>query len=106
MRLQDFLQTQKNSFMKLPFFRFRVSGNSMAPSYKNGDKVVLFNWGRISKGDVVIFRKENIDMMKRVVDKSSAGFEMRGDNAAESTDSGEFGPVEKTKVVGRVLFKY
>jgi signal peptidase I len=41
--------------MRFPFSIFRVSGHSMEPFLHPGDLVLVWQWGKIGVGDVVVF---------------------------------------------------
>ena len=54
--------------MKLfPVSMFVVRGKSMIPDYKPGDYVITFNWTDVRAGDVVIFKLNEKNYIKRVV---------------------------------------
>ena len=91
--------------MKLPFSRFVVEGKSMEPSFKEGERVLTFNFSSPKKGDVVVVKKK-INLIKRVQTIENNSYFVVGDNQNRSTDSREFGPVPKEEIVGKVLFKY
>lgn len=93
--------------MKLfPFSRFTVSGNSMFPTLKQGQNVLVWCWfGKPKIGDIVVIRKENLDMVKRVskIDDRHNNVFVVGDNLDKSTDSRNFGPISTLKIVGKVI---
>lgn len=54
--------------------RIRVDGNSMEPSFHNGNYVIVnrmaYRWGEISRGDVIVFpspENHDEDLIKRVI---------------------------------------
>lgn len=90
--------------------RYRIEGDSMLPVLADGDEVLAEETSRIRIGDIVISEhpfKKSVEMVKRVtaVDANEKFF-LVGDNADESTDSRNFGPVSieciKGKVTGRL----
>ena len=89
-----------------PFKRFRIVGESMSPAYKDGDIVLIYRWGKIRAGDVVVFRKEGMTMIKRAISKTNDGWNVRGDNISNSTDSLEFGTVPFGRIEGSVIARY
>lgn len=89
-----------------PFVRFEVVGESMQPLYLRGQRVLVCRWGRIRSGDVVVFNRDGLPMLKRAIEKCEDGWMVRGDNRAQSTDSADFGPVKEKEIIGRVCFKY
>ena len=81
----------------------------MVPALLPGDRVLAVRT-RPREGDVVAMRDPRdhariiVKRLVRVVDDGA--LEVVGDNAAESTDSREFGPVPRDLVVGRVVYRY
>ena len=89
--------------------RLAVDGHSMAPTYLPGDRVVAVAWRRPRVGDVVALRdprRPSRTLVKRVVHAGHLGFDVRGDNAAASTDSRHFGPVSPALMRGIVVLRY
>lgn len=88
-----------------------IQGNSMLPTYYNGQIVIINKFDRDYKvGDVVVFRCDDLDsiLIKRVDKISSEGFFVLGDNYAESVDSRDerVGLVQKEKIIGKVISIY
>lgn len=97
-----------------------VSGQSMAPTYADGDRVVMIRGRRLRCGDVVVFRPPlaaanvvgesamSVPMVKRIVavgpDQGLAEGHVlvRGD-APRSVDSTVFGPVSRDLVLARAI---
>jgi len=82
-----------------PFIRrVEVRGDSMAPTYVEGEVVTAFRrWRKVRVGDVVVLsdpRATGRLLLKRCRARHGSRIDVRGDNAAASTDSREFGPVE------------
>lgn len=92
--------------MRFPFVRFRIEGNSMSPTIKTGEKVFISRYSRIRPGDIVVFQKGGLTMVKRAIQKENSGWLMRGDNPSESTDSLDFGTVSDRHIIGKVLWKH
>jgi len=86
-----------------PFSRFIIEERSMLPAYSPGEHVLTFNWGRIGKGDVVVFRESSRFFVKRVKSVRSGLFLVGGDNKSESAKAGY---VSKEGIVGKVVLKY
>jgi nickel-type superoxide dismutase maturation protease len=65
---------------------------------------------RLRIGDVVVARRPDrpqLEIIKRIVSIDATGaFVLIGDNAAQSTDSREFGPVRREHIVARVRWRY
>jgi nickel-type superoxide dismutase maturation protease len=99
---------------QLPLRRLEVTGDSMTPTLRPGDRVLVVGglgpWRpRPRTGDLVALadpRDPGRLIVKRVAAVAGASVEVRGDNAAASTDSRHFGPVARAAVVGRVVYRY
>lgn len=91
-----------------PISRFTVYGNSMLPTLKPGQDVVSFNWAYLGRkpkiGDVVIIKVDGKEMIKRVQKKTQLKVFVQGDNKEESTDSRDFGLVDISQVIGKVVY--
>lgn len=98
--------------MRFPFSRFTVHGNSMLPTLKSGQDVLCFNWAYIFSrpkiGDMVIVKSEKCkaesEIIKRVQKVKGDKIYLIGDNRNESTDSRNFGVIDKSKIIGKVVF--
>jgi nickel-type superoxide dismutase maturation protease len=95
--------------MRWPYGRVAVDGDSMLPTLRARDWLVV-RWGaRPRPGDVVVARRPDrpqLIIVKRAVRRTPAGWLLAGDNAVASDDSRVFGPVDDALVLGRVLFRY
>jgi nickel-type superoxide dismutase maturation protease len=98
----------------LPVERLEITGESMIPTLQPGDRVLVFRGvgpltATIRVGDLVAFgdpRRPERTMVKRVAGFAAGGIVVHGDNAAASTDSRHFGPVDPRAVRGRVVYRY
>lgn len=94
--------------MKFPIQRFTVSGNSMFPTLRSGQDVLCFHWAYIfSKpkgGDIVVVRVNGRDMVKRIQLCHGRGIIVIGDNEKESSDSRSFGAIDRSEIIGKVVF--
>lgn len=88
---------------------FRVEGESMAPTFREGDLVVVnpfaYQWRPPCPGEVVVTRhpyRKGAYLLKRVAAYSNGRLALRGDNAEASTDSRSFGWVGSGRLMGRV----
>lgn len=102
--------------------RLLVSGDSMSPTLRHGDRLLAVACRAARPGDVVAFRhprRPGMIAVKRVVRAipaaapsgpwrraAVAAYEVAGDNTARSTDSRDFGPVPAAAVLGRVVWRY
>ena len=89
-----------------PFGRFKVEGESMIPALQPGNSVLVWRWGSVRAGDIVVFSKNGMTMVKRTVQKNADRLTVRGDNWQKSTDSADFGDVDMAAVVGKVVARY
>ena len=112
--------TVKNGFsLKLrdlvmwPFGRrrwFRVSGESMVPTFSDGDFVLVntqaFRNQLSVVGDVVVakhpYRRSTV-VIKRVARIEQGKVELHGDSPRQSTDSRSFGGFGSEALIGRVV---
>jgi phage repressor protein C with HTH and peptisase S24 domain len=81
----------------------RTIGQSMYPNIKSGTLVVAINI-KPRVGDVIVFRHNGIDKIKRVSEVFMDNLSVMGDNTTESTDSRHFGSISKLSVIGRVIW--
>ena len=84
-----------------------VDGDSMAPTLRSGQKVLIDSQAAICVGDIVAadhpFRS-GIRIVKRLVSIDADGrLCLIGDNPAESTDSRTFGNISPDHLVGKVV---
>jgi phage repressor protein C with HTH and peptisase S24 domain len=81
----------------------RVVGDSMLPFLKS-DQIVLAvgTFKTLQPGDVVVFRHEGLEKIKRIHSIKDEYVFLVGDNADISTDSRTFGWLHVTTVVAKV----
>jgi nickel-type superoxide dismutase maturation protease len=96
--------------------RVEVAGSSMAPALLPGDRLLVIGlpwfpqpWP--SAGAVVALRDPRLPgrvLIKRVsaVDRGLGTLEVLGDHPGASTDSRAFGPVPRSSLVGRAVYRY
>ena len=84
----------------------------MEPTFRDGDWLLVQRLRRAPRiGEVVVAsdpREPARLLLKRVRTVGSDGVTVQGDHAdaAESTDSRQFGPIPPRAIVGRPLFRY
>jgi signal peptidase I len=87
--------------------RVIVEGSSMEPTYLPGERITaLRRWRPVRTGDVVVVRDPrdaNRWLLKRCVGRLGRRLDLRGDNAAISKDSRDFGLVDVSEVAYIVL---
>ena len=92
-----------------PVGRIEVTGESMAPALRPGDRLLVVRRGRARVGDVVAVADPRLPariMLKRVAHQGPAGLTVLGDNPAASTDSRQLGPLAPATVRGRAFYRY
>lgn len=89
-----------------------VSGNSMYPTYKDGEILIgtmIFNRNKLKIGDVVVYRSPSDDrlVIKRItdilLDYKHTYFFFEGDNKEDSYDSRNYGYVHIDNLVCKVI---
>ena len=86
--------------------RFLVSGDSMTPTFENGQFILMDpEPPSISEGDIVICQHptQDLEMVKRVVIIEEGRFFVQGDNKERSSDSRQFGWLTREHIVGVVV---
>lgn len=92
----------------IPLFKFKIKGDSMNPTFKEND-VVLVN--RLSyllsppKIRDLIVLKRGQHIIKRIKKIKNNKYFVVGDNKKKSTDSRRFGWIDRKDIVGKVLIK-
>jgi phage repressor protein C with HTH and peptisase S24 domain len=87
-----------------------VAGESMRPTLRPGDRLLVASGVRVSAGDVVVSRIPDSDVLavKRAAFRQDGGWWLESDNqgAPGRRDSWDFGAVRDEAIVGRVLVRY
>ena len=86
--------------------RVRVAGDSMLPAFRPDDRLLIGPPAWIRPGTVVAVedpRSPGLLMVKRVHAVGRTWVDVRGDNPQASTDSRQFGPLPRSRLVGRIL---
>jgi nickel-type superoxide dismutase maturation protease len=89
--------------------RVEVSGLSMAPTLRPGDRLLVARWPRLRPGHVIALRdprRSSRILVKRLVAVDGEHLTVMGDNPDASTDSRHFGAVPKAAVLGLVVYRY
>jgi signal peptidase I len=89
-------------FLSVVVRRLEVVGPSMIPTYAPGERVsAVRKWRRVRVGDVVALEDpENAQrfLLKRCVARQGSRLDVRGDNAAISVDSRDFGLIASSSI--------
>ena len=91
------------------FGRVEVAGPSMLPAFQPGDRLLYGPAWAVRPGHVVALpdpREPARLLVKRVHSIAGQQVEVRGDNDGASSDSRHFGPVSRSALTGRVLYRY
>ena len=90
--------------------RVEVTGESMLPALRPGDRLVVRRRGRIRAGDLVVARHPGQDglIVKRAAWPDGDGWWLESDNqrASGRQDSWDFGAVAGHLIVGRAVARY
>ena len=86
---------------------YRVEGDSMLPTLKDGDVIMISSKPAVVAGDIVLAKhpyKQSVKVVKRVdkIDENGRVL-LIGDNPAESTDSRTFGTVSIEYIYGKAV---
>ena len=95
----------------LVFFGYRdqyvCEGNSMFPTLKNGEAVLVDRNADVEVGDVVVAKhpvEQNTELVKRIARVNAHGhYVLLGDNPEDSNDSRNFGAVTRDYIKGKVV---
>ena len=89
--------------------REAVAGDSMRPTLRPGDWLVVRRGARVRPGDIVVARRPDrtdLRVIKRATRREDGGWWLEGDNAAASHDSRVFGAVPGALIEGRAVARY
>lgn len=79
----------------------------MLPTLKPGQDVLCFNWAYFFSepkiGDIAVVRRSGQEIIKRIHKVNDRSIDVTGDNEKESTDSRNFGAIDKSEIVGKVI---
>ena len=97
-------QPKKLLKLKAPFAIRRVSGNSMLPTLKPGQLILVRQWFvRPKQGQIVVVRHNGLDKIKRIKELAGGKVYIVGDNSVQSTDSRSFGWITANQIKAVVL---
>jgi nickel-type superoxide dismutase maturation protease len=94
-----------------PLFIFHIQGSSMLPLFKSGETVLVvrftFFFFRPKLQDIVIAKdpRDGKFLLKRITAIEKEKFFLSGDNKSASTDSREFGMIDRSGLIGKIICK-
>ncbi|WP_286252449.1 nickel-type superoxide dismutase maturation protease [Streptomyces graminofaciens] len=92
----------------LPLGVAEVTGPSMVPTLRHGDRLLVHYGARVRVGDVIVLRhpfQQDLLVVKRAAERRDGGWWVLGDNAYAGGDSTDYGTVPDELVLGRVRFR-
>ncbi|MEU6280485.1 nickel-type superoxide dismutase maturation protease [Streptomyces sp. NPDC047028] len=92
-----------------PFGLAEVTGPSMVPTLRHGDRLLLQYGAGIRPGDVIVLRhpfQQDLLVVKRAVQRREGGWWVLGDNPYAGGDSTDYGVVPEELILGRARFRY
>ncbi|MCW5961162.1 MAG: nickel-type superoxide dismutase maturation protease [Pyrinomonadaceae bacterium] len=88
-------------------FRYIVEGNSMFPTMRDGEEVLVDRNAEVKVGDIVVAKhpiEQTTEVVKRIDRINERGhFFLIGDNPDDSNDSRHFGAVSVEYIKGKVI---
>lgn len=90
--------------------KYKISGHSMEPIFKNGDTILvsglLYLFKNPKINDIVAFKEKNGKILvKRIKEIKDGKFFACGDNKKDSLDSKDFGFISKEFIIGKLIYK-
>ncbi len=68
---------------------------------------MCFNWAYLflkpKTGDMIVIKRSDREIIKRIQKCKGGQFFVQGDNGEESTDSRDFGPIDQSEIIGKVV---
>lgn len=107
--MPELSQESGNAGALLPFGVAEVTGPSMVPTLRHGDRLLVHYGARVRAGDVIVLRhpfQQDLLVVKRAAQRREGGWWVLGDNAYAGGDSTDYGTVPEELVIGRVRFRY
>ena len=96
-------------FKLSPLVQVTIRGNSMNPILHAGQKcfVMKYLFFQPQVGDILVCKHPSTGMLlvKRIAKNNKGRFWVVGENKNESTDSRDFGWLERKAIIGKVLVK-
>ena len=93
-----------------PFFKYLISGESMSPTLKPGQNILVnrltYVFAKPKVGDIIALKDLGSKkvLIKRISKTNKDNYFVLGDNEKQSTDSRVFGWIKKKDIIGKVIF--
>jgi nickel-type superoxide dismutase maturation protease len=91
-----------------PLAKYTISGNSMFPTLKAGSTVLVYKYffSKPKLRDIIAAcdPRDGKTIIKRVTKIENNRYFVQGDNKQASTDSRNFGSLDKNDIIGKVIF--
>jgi nickel-type superoxide dismutase maturation protease len=85
-------------------FLRRVVGDSMKPTLRNGQAILVHSGRNFRRGQVVVAHVGSREVVKRIERVENGRIFLQGDNPGESTDSRGYGSIIDTSITGIVIW--
>ncbi|MFF0450497.1 nickel-type superoxide dismutase maturation protease [Streptomyces sp. NPDC004609] len=94
---------------KAPFGVAEVTGPSMYPTLRHGDRLLVHYGAEVRPGDIAVLRhplQQDLLIVKRLIERRDGGWWVLGDNPGAEGDSRLFGTVPPELLLARVRGRY
>ena len=96
-----------------PVARFIVQGNSMAPAFKDTERLLInrliYKFRSPEPGEIVVLRhpqNRQMFLLKRILRIDDSGFFVISEDLEAGNDSRSFGAVKRGDIIGKYLARY
>ncbi len=86
------------------FYFRRVVGNSMVPTLRNEQVILVLTTRNFRVGDVVVGFMDRREVVKRITKMRHGAVYLEGDNKKASTDSDKHGWIQDRHISGKIIF--
>ena len=92
-------------FNHSPYQTYKVKGNSMSPCLKEGDILIVKKTKKVKIRDIIALTnpQDQRTIVKRIIKIEDHKFFVQGDNESASTDSRDFGLIERDNIIGKIV---
>lgn len=82
----------------------QVYGESMLPNLLPGQLVLAVGFRKPKIGDLIIFKHDGLEKIKRVKRIDHLKYYVEGDNPDDSIDSRQFGLIDRSVIIGKIIW--